>query len=86
MKKHVGVGAMKVYATTLFRQKKKGSGKHLHSNSVYYINVIYSRIIGFQASKSTLKRHMQVETLHTDEDQIINTASSDGSAMILVTP
>ncbi len=49
MKKHVGVGKMKVFAT----------------------DASYSRIIGLQASKSTLKRHRQVETLHTDQDNAL---------------
>ena len=53
---------------------------------VYATNVTYSRTIGLQASKSTLKRHLQVETLHTDEDNSLNTVSSDGSAMLLVIP
>ena len=53
---------------------------------VYATNVIYSRIIALQASKSTSKRHLHVETLHTDQDNNLNTVSSDGSAMLLIIP
>ena len=59
MKKHVAVGAMKLYET----------------------NVIYSRIIGLQASMSTLKRQLPIETSnrHRDQDNSINI---DGSTML----
>ncbi len=43
-------------------------------------NVIYSRIIGLQASTSTLKRHLQVETSSRDTNPD-NSLNIDGSAM-----
>ena len=63
MKQHVGVGAMKVYAT----------------------NVVYYRIIGLQASNSTLKRQLHAEpsNRHTDQDNSLNIG---GSAMLRLIP
>ena len=61
MKKHVGVGATKVYAT----------------------NVIYSCIIGLQASESTLKMQVETSNRHTDQDNSLNI---DGSAVLWFIP
>ena len=52
---------------------------------VYHINILHSRNIGLQASKSTLLRHLLVETSnpHMDQENSLNIV---GSVMLWVIP
>ena len=96
MKKHVGVGAIKVYDTNVIYPRIIGlqaSGREVDIDDVLKYELAPIPMAMFDSSgdmrvaktKSTLKRQLQVETSNriTDQD---NCLIIDGSAMLWVIP